>query len=114
MKLLDDIRHHLATLNSGQQQREAAVLLREAATALADTRWIPVSERRPAEGVRCIIAVRVPGRYIIDGEPKDGYEIEFGEWHGNSWKSFAGPGKTTLHPSMVSHWMPLPEPPEQP
>ena len=34
MKLIDDIRHHLATLNSGQQQREGAVLLREAATAL--------------------------------------------------------------------------------
>ena len=34
MKLIADIRHHLATLNSGQQQREAAVLLREAATAL--------------------------------------------------------------------------------
>lgn len=74
-------------------------------------RWIPVSERLPDEGVRCIIAMRIPGRFVIDGEPKDGYEIAFSEWHGNRWESVSPPGKTTLHPSMVRHWMLLPEPP---
>jgi hypothetical protein len=73
--------------------------------------WMSVNERLPEEGVRCIIAARRPGRYVIDGEPKDGHEIEFGEWHGNRWKCFSGPGMAIYHPSMVSHWMPLPEPP---
>jgi len=114
MKLIDDIRHHLAILNSVQRQRKAAVLLREAATALDRGRWIPVSERLPDDGVRCIIAMRIPGRCVIDGEPKDGYEIAFSEWHGNRWESVSLAGKTTLHPSMVRHWMPLPEPPTCP
>lgn len=76
--------------------------------------WISVSERLPDEGVRCIIAMRIPGRFVIDGEPKDGYEIAFSEWHGNRWESVSPRGKTTLHPSMVRHWMPLPEPPTCP
>jgi hypothetical protein len=76
--------------------------------------WIPVGERLPDDGVRCIIAMRIPGRFVIDGEPKDGYEIAFSEWHGNRWESVSPRGKTTLHPSMVRHWMPLPEPPTCP
>lgn len=73
--------------------------------------WIPVAERMPQQGVRCIIATRVPGRYLIDGEPKDGHEIAFGEWSGDRWKCFSTPCVSIMHPSMVSHWMPLPAPP---
>ena len=76
------------------------------------TEWIPSSERLPTPAVRCLIATRIPGRYVIDGEPRDGHEIEFGEWHGDRWKKFGAPWVSILHPSMVSHWMPLPEPPE--
>ena len=75
------------------------------------SKWISVSERLPEEGVRCMMATRVPGRYVIDGEPRDGHEIEFGEWHGDRWKFFAIPCVSIMHPSMVSHWMPLPPPP---
>lgn len=89
MKLLDDIRHHLATLNSGQQQREAAVLLREAAAALADTRWIPVSERRPEVGQEILL--------FFEGEMYVGRYVPWPE----KWTD-------------ATHWMPLPEPPEQP
>lgn len=74
-------------------------------------KWISVKDRMPESGVRCIIAERIPGRYVIDGEPKDGHEIEFGEWAGDHWKSFHHPGAWLLRPSMVSHWMPIPEPP---
>ena len=76
-------------------------------------RWTAVSDQMPDEGVRCIIATRVPGRYVIDGQPKDGHEIEFGERHGNRWKCFSIPCISIMHPSMVSHWMPLPEPPTE-
>ena len=73
--------------------------------------WIPASDQMPDVGVRCIIATRVPGRYVIDGEPKDGHEIEFGEWTGDRWKCFSIPCVSIMHPSMVSHWMPMPETP---
>jgi len=73
--------------------------------------WISVTDQMPQEGVRCIIATRIPGRHVIDGEPKDGHEIDFGEWAGDRWKRFAIPCVSIMHPSMVSHWMPLPETP---
>ena len=73
--------------------------------------WIPVTERLPQEGVQCIIAERIPGRYVIDGEPQDGHEIQFGEWLGNRWKCFSIPCASIMHPSMVSHWMPMPPSP---
>ena len=76
-----------------------------------DNQWISVSDQMPQEGIRCIIATRVPGRYVIDGEPKDGHEIEFGEWTGDRWKCFSIPCVSIMHPSMVSHWMPMPETP---
>jgi len=86
-----------------------AALLSESAGM--ESKWISVSDQMPQEGIRCIIATRIPGRHVIDGEPKDGHEIEFGEWHGNRWKCFSIPCVSVMHPSMVSHWMPLPEPP---
>jgi len=74
--------------------------------------WISISERLPEEGVRCMMATRVTGRHVIDGQPHDGHEIEFGEWHGDRWECFAIPCVSMMHPSMISHWLPLPEPPE--
>lgn len=80
---------------------------------MTDNRWIPVGEQMPAEDVRCIVATRIPGRYVIAGQPKDGHEIEFGEWAGNRWRCFGFPGPSLMHPSMVSHWMPMPSLPEE-
>jgi hypothetical protein len=64
--------------------------------------WIPSSERLPEIAVRCLIATRIP----------DGHKIEFGEWHGDRWKKFGAPWAPILHSPIVSHWMPLPGPPE--
>ena len=58
--------------------------------------WIPVTERLPEE-IRMPVLV-VDGRDVIEG-----YVNAIGEWmdfHGNRLK-------------MVSHWMPLPEPPKE-
>lgn len=79
--------------------------------AVEPAAWIPVTERLPQEGVQCIIAARIPGRYVIDGEPQDGHEIQFGEWLGDRWKCFSIPCASIMHPSMVSHWMPMPPSP---
>lgn len=91
---------------------EARKRLRKQWDEMHGKAWIPVSEQLPAEGVRCIVVTRVPGRYVIDGEPRDGHEIELGEWLGDRWKCVSVfPCPSIMHPSMVSHWMPLPMPP---
>lgn len=98
MKLIDDIRHHLAALNSGQQQREGELLLLAAAAALDKGRWIPVSERMPDHT-----------NTVIVGD-------EHGVWFANRENKLAGWWDTCGGGMMenVTHWMPLPEPPQQP
>lgn len=80
---------------------------------MSDNQWIPVGKQMPAEDVRCIIATRIPGRYVRDGQVEDGHELEFGEWAGNRWRCFCHPVPCLMHPSMVSHWMALPETPQE-
>lgn len=91
------IHQYLATLAPHMREREAAMLLAEAKDELATLRaeidrlrWIPVTERLPAEEVRVL---------AYDGE--DVFESEY--WCGGwDWELDAD----------VSHWMPLPEPPD--
>lgn len=58
-------------------------------------RWIPVEERLPSEHA-CVLAYHSNARRII-------------AWHdGNGWQTDADTGGR----GDVTHWMPLPEPPE--
>lgn len=61
-------------------------------------RWIPVSERLPAENVRVLIC-------YIDGGGSRGINTDTRHW--NRWLCFGGELAT------VTHWMPLPEPPKE-
>jgi hypothetical protein len=71
-------------------------LLDEIERLQAERRWIPVSERLP----------EVKGRYICSimykEEPKKIW-VEQRYWDGYGWD---------MYTSIVTHWMPLPEPPE--
>lgn len=90
---------------------EAAPVICDAINAVDRFRWIPVSERLPEQDAWCVIAIRVLGRYSGQRPASPGIEADLGKWQGNQWKTLSGPGKTILHPSIVTHWMPLPEPP---
>ena len=83
------------------QLREAAALVTKESAELLERRWIPVEERLPEEPVKKVL-VFVPhthgdivdaGRYL----GADGWVLE--GWH--------------LTQNAVTHWMPLPEPPEE-
>lgn len=68
---------------------EAAEACRMGLEALKRQRWIPCSERLPEVGVEVLVYSE------SDGEAVDYYGGEFFRWPD------------------VTHWMPLPEPPEE-
>lgn len=87
--------------SQNEQLREAAALVAKESAELLERRWIPVEERLPEDPVKKVL-VFVPhthgdivdaGRYL----GADGWVLE--GWH--------------LTQNAVTHWMPLPEPPEE-
>lgn len=85
-----------------EQLREAAALVAKESAELLERRWIPVTERLPEDHAgRCLVCASVPhGSVIFIG-------LYFASVH--SWLSDL-PYYSPLPP--VTHWMPLPEPPE--
>ena len=75
--------------------------LQDAWDKMHGRKWIPVGERLPTVETRCLIWELIPNQDMA---------IEFASWLGDRWKTH-GAISSILHPSMVSHWMPLPEPP---
>ena len=76
---------------------DLADVLREAAKALETPPWTPVKDALPEDGQPCLVYTRQRGRFalVYQWEYCDEYEI-------NSFDTFE-----------VTHWMPLPEPPEE-
>jgi hypothetical protein len=90
-KLIDRIiRERNEVIAENEKLRDEIERLQE------ERRWIPVSERLP----------EVKGRYICSimykEEPKKIW-VEQRYWDGYGWD---------MYTSIVTHWMPLPEPPE--
>ena len=96
------LQQEIETLRGQNEQlREAAALVTKESAELLERRWIPVEERLPEDPVKKVL-VFVPhihgdivdaGRYL----GADGWVLE--GWH--------------LTQNAVTHWMPLPEPPEE-
>lgn len=85
-----------------QAVSDACVLAVAALREQENLRWIPVAERLPDIGRKCLIANReivVRGWRRPDGVWKTGVSSD------EVWSKFS------LHPP--THWMPLPEPPEE-
>lgn len=73
-------------------------------------RWIPVEERLPEEGSFVL------GAQYDRIAPEDGYEVEYflygskNVYNGSLWYSWPDNGGEDM---VVTHWMPLPEPPKE-
>lgn len=85
---------HVCTLREGEAQEYHQLC----AEALERSRWIPVTERLPEEGVR--VLVRLDGDKPPIGEPRmDTDRVVDGRWV--RWFD------------LVTHWMPLPNKPKE-
>lgn len=83
-----------------KQLREAAALVAKESAELLDRRWIPVEERLPEDPVKKVLvfAPHTHGNIVDAGRylGADGWVLE--GWY--------------LTQNAVTHWMPLPQPPE--
>ena len=90
-----------------EQLREAAALVAKESVELLERRWIPVTERLPENGVPVLI------NYIASDDGKyhpDGTAV----WtdYGCFWWEGSLEDCDTEVAVPITHWMPLPEPPE--
>ena len=91
-----------------EQLREAAALVTKESAELLERRWIPVEERLPENGVPVLI------NYIASDDGKyhpDGTAV----WtdYGCFWWEGSLEDCDTEVAVPITHWMPLPEPPEE-
>lgn len=91
-----------------KQLREAAALVAKESAELLERRWIPVTERLPENGVPVLINYigNNDGKYHPDGTAA---------WtdHGCFWWDGRLKDCDTEVTVPITHWMPLPEPPEE-
>lgn len=90
-----------------KQLREAAALVAKESAELLERRWIPVTERLPENGVPVLINYigNNDGKYHPDGTAA---------WtdYGCFWWDGSLKDCDTEVAVPITHWMPLPEPPE--
>lgn len=70
--------------------------------------WIPVEERLPEEGKRCLLYTPCDGILCV------GYYAGEDEWqHRHKWRLVTAMRSTQTLTKKVTHWMPLPEAPKE-
>ena len=88
-----------------KQLREAAALVAKESAELLERRWIPVEERRPDyDDLVLVIASGKPKENITLDEAVELAMLYSDGWCLEMWPEWTG--------ANVTHWMPLPEPPE--
>ena len=71
-------------------------------------RWIPVEERLPEEGKRCLLYTPCDGILCV------GYYAGKDEWqHRHKWRLVTAMRSTQTLTKKVTHWMPLPAVPKE-
>lgn len=79
-------------------------IIREAIKALETPPWIPVAEDEPPTGTTLLLSV---------WDPDDRRLYTTAGWKGAQWHHiFNVPLMSTTDPMTITHWMPMPEPPE--
>ena len=88
-----------------KQLREAAALVAKESAELLERRWIPVEERLPDyDDLVLVIASGKPKENITLDEAVELATLYSDGWCLETWPEWTG--------ANVTHWMPLPEPPE--
>lgn len=88
-----------------KQLREAAALVAKESAELLERRWIPVTERLPDyDDLVLVIASGKPKENITLDEAVELATLYSDGWCLETWAEWTG--------ANVTHWMPLPEPPE--
>ena len=89
-----------------KQLREAAALVAKESAELLERRWIPVTERLPDyDDLVLVIASGKPKENITLDEAVELATLYSDNWCLETWPEWTG--------ANVTHWMPLPEPPEE-
>lgn len=71
-------------------------------------RWIPVEERLPEEGKRCLLYTPCDGILCV------GYYAGEDEWqHRHKWRLVTAMRSTQTLTKKVTHWLPLPKAPKE-
>ena len=111
---LDNSERHVAALHKEikgwrrqyQQLREAAALVAKESAELLERQWIPVENRLPNLDELVLV--------IASGKPQENITldnaVELAELYSDGWCLEMWPEWRTK--AAVTHWMPLPEPPE--
>ena len=100
------LQQEIETLRGQNEQlREAAALVTKESAELLERRWIPVEERLPDHDELVLV--------IASGKPKENITldeaVELATLYSDGWCLETWPEWTGAN---VTHWMPLPEPPE--
>ena len=106
--LVARVRYHIQKANfMGRKEAESTLLLGEAAEAieeLSKPHWISVTDRLPETGVD--VLVKFPHNMAVAS-------IDIGEWVVNSGDGWCTDINLAGGEKNPTHWMPLPQPPEE-
>lgn len=72
--------------------------------------WISVEERLPRYNDKVLVYRPTMGEKILADTYKGYYNEDTGDWE-EGWVNF---GQNLIGMNVITHWMPLPEPPEKP
>lgn len=99
--IITRVSEHTAEI-SGKRRAEYKIIKVNPVKSTMDNTWIPVSDRKPKEKGCYLLTVK----HWVDGKPV----VREAYWNGTDYLSCDKRREITPR---VTHWMPLPEPPEE-
>jgi len=99
---VDDLITRLANVENADPH--LADLMDEAIAALESTPWVRVKDLLPKMGVDCLV--------VLDGDVELDIFCRVDDWYADPEVGWRWYGMTPEESARVTHWMPLPEPPD--